>query len=110
VECFVAQINKQLMHYGCNSGLGIHMQASMEMMIIEGGISIQILSEPFSRYGKWINHCWLRSLWKKVDMFRFQVEIIELPLAFPRENDSWIMLAFVELGFTEDELIRLNRA
>jgi hypothetical protein len=43
-------------------------------------------------------------------MFRFQVEIIELPLAFPRENDSWIMLAFVELGFTEDELIRLNRA
>lgn len=110
VECFVAQINKQLMHYGCNSGLGIHMQASMEMMIIEGGISTQILSEPFSRYVKWINHCWLRSLWEKVDMFRFQVEIIELPLAFPRENDSWIMLAFVELGFTEDELIRLNRA
>jgi hypothetical protein len=52
VECFVAHINKLLMHYGCSSGLGIHMQVSMEMMIIEGGILTQILSEPFSQYGK----------------------------------------------------------
>jgi hypothetical protein len=39
VECFVAQINKLLVHYGCSSGLGIHMQVSMEMMVIEEGIS-----------------------------------------------------------------------
>jgi hypothetical protein len=39
VECLVAQINKLLVHYGSSSGLGIHMQVSMEMMIIEGGVS-----------------------------------------------------------------------
>ncbi len=83
VECFVAQINKLLMHYGCSSGLGIHMQVSMEMMIIEGGILTQILLEPFSRYGKRITHCWLRSLWEKVDMFHFHVEISDLSLAPP---------------------------
>jgi hypothetical protein len=107
---FVAQINKLLMHYGCSSGLGIHMQVSMEMMILEGGISTQIFSDPFSWYGKRTMHCWLQSLWEKVDMFCFQVEIIDLPLALPREHNSWIMLAFVELGFTDDELIGLNRA
>ncbi len=106
----MAQINKLLMQYGCSSGLGIHMQVSMEMMIIEGGISTQILSEPFSQYGKWSKHCWLQSLWEKVDMFCFQVEITDPPLVPPREHDSWIMLAFVELGFNDDELIRLNQA
>jgi hypothetical protein len=110
VECFVAQINKILMHYGCSSGLGIHMQVSMEMMIIEGGISTQILSEPYTRYGKRVTYCWLRLLWEKVDMFCFCIEIRELALATPRENDGWIMLAFVDLGFTDDELIGLNRA
>ncbi len=86
------------------------MQVSIEMMIIEGGIWTQILLEPFSRYGKLTTHCWLRSLWEKVYMFCFQVEIIDLPLAFPQEHDSWIMLAFVELGFTDDKLIGLNQA
>jgi hypothetical protein len=42
VECFVVQINKLLMHYGSSSSLGIHMQVSMEVMVMEGGISTQI--------------------------------------------------------------------
>ena len=54
VECFVAQINKLLSHYGSSSRLGIHMQASMEMLVIEGGVSFQILSMPFSWYSKWL--------------------------------------------------------
>jgi hypothetical protein len=33
VECLVAQINKLLTHYGSSSGLGIHMQASMELLV-----------------------------------------------------------------------------
>jgi hypothetical protein len=83
VECLVAQINNLLVHYGSNSGLGIHMQVSMEMMIIEGGVSSQILSEQYARYGHWTTHCWLRLLWEKVDMFRFKVEVRELALEAP---------------------------
>jgi hypothetical protein len=36
VECFIAQLNKLLTNYGCNSGLGIYLQTSMELMIVEG--------------------------------------------------------------------------
>ena len=109
VECFVAQINKLLIHYGCSSGLGTHMQVSMEMLIIEGSVSTQILAKPFSWYGKWVTYCWLQSLWEKIDMLHFQVEVIDLPLVPPCDRDCWIMLAFVDLDFTNDELIELNQ-
>ena len=75
VECFVAQLNNLLTHYGSSSSLGIQMQVSMEMLVIEGGISLQILSESFPKYGQWVTHSWLRSVWEKIDMFRFRVEI-----------------------------------
>jgi hypothetical protein len=48
VECMVAQINKLLTHNGSSSGLGIHMQASMELLVTEGGVLTQILAEPFA--------------------------------------------------------------
>lgn len=109
VECLAAQLNKLLTHYGSSTSLGMQMQVSMEMMVIEGGISLQILSESFATYGKWVTHSWLKSVWEKIDMFGFKVEIRELPLQFPRENDEWIMRAFTSLGIPEDELLRLNR-
>jgi hypothetical protein len=86
------------------------MQVSMEILVIEGGISPQILAEPFLKYRKWVTHCWLRSVWEKMDMFAFWVEVTDLPLAFPCKRDRWIMVAFVELDFTDDELIGLNQA
>jgi hypothetical protein len=81
VKCFVAQLNKLLTHYVCSSSLGIHMQVSMEMLLIEGGISLQILLESFPKNGQWVTHSWLRSVWERIDMFRFRVEIRELPTA-----------------------------
>jgi hypothetical protein len=96
VECFVAQLNKLLTHYGSSSSLGIHMQVLMEMLVIKGG-SLQILSESFSTYSKWLTHSWLQSVWEKIDMFGFKVEI------------RGIMQAFAWLEFNEDELLRLNR-
>jgi hypothetical protein len=44
VECFIGQLNKLLTHYGSSLGLGVHMQVSMEVLIIEGGVSTQLLS------------------------------------------------------------------
>ncbi len=41
-------------------------------------------------------------------MFNFWVEISAIPLQLPRERDRWIMLALVDQGFSEEELIRLN--
>ncbi len=52
VECFLAQITKLLIHYGCQSGLGIQMQVSTELLITELGISSQPFQELYATYGK----------------------------------------------------------
>jgi hypothetical protein len=88
VECMKAQINKLLTHYGSSSGLGIHMQVSMELLVTEGGVSTQILVEPFARYSKWITHCWLRLIWEKMDRFCLRTDVKELPLEPLREQDK----------------------
>jgi hypothetical protein len=44
VECFAAQIMKLLTHYGCKSAIGLELQVSLELFIIELGMS----NEPFS--------------------------------------------------------------
>ena len=109
IECFIAQVSKLLTNYGCNTGLGVHIQTSMELMIIEGGVSNQILAQPYQRYSKWVSQCWLKSVWEKIDLFNLTVEVSALPLPFPRENDDWLMLVFEREGYNVDELIRLNR-
>ena len=38
VECLIAQSNKLVMHYGCHSGVGLKMQASLELFMIELGL------------------------------------------------------------------------
>ena len=47
VECLVAQANKLMMHYGCQSSVGLRLQMSMEFLIIELGISLQPLQESY---------------------------------------------------------------
>jgi hypothetical protein len=108
VKCLIAQLNKLLTNYGCISGLGIHLQSSMELMIVEGGVLMQILSQPFQWYSKWVTNSWLKSVWEKVDLFNFEVEIKELPLKMPQEHNSWLMLALEKEGYSENKLIRLN--
>jgi hypothetical protein len=108
VECFIAQLEKLLTKYGCPSGLEMHLQTLMELMIVEGGVSTQQLLLPFRRYSKWVTHCWLQSIREEVDMFDICVEIKELPLKPPWEHDGWIMLLLEKADYLDDKLIRLN--
>ncbi len=107
VECFIAQLNKLLTNYGCNSQPMIHLQTSMELMIVEGGVLMQILSQLFQWYSKWVTNSWLKSLWEKMDLFNLKVEIKELPLKMPRERNNWLMLVLEREGYSDNKLIRL---
>jgi hypothetical protein len=109
IECFIAQIGKLLTHYGCKSGIGIHMQASMELLIMEAGISTQPLAEKYNAYSICVTHCWLTSVWEKLDIFGMQIKICKLTEGFPQEQDSWLMLEFKNENYSKEELMRLNR-
>jgi hypothetical protein len=107
VECLVAQISKLLVHDSCQSGLGIQMQITMELLLTELGISAQPLQESYERYGKWITSTWLKSVWEKVDMFCITVEIAPLPVCPPREGDKWFMQAAIDAGITNTDEQRI---
>ncbi len=47
VKCLIVQITKLLDHFGCQSGIGIQMQVTMELLLTELGISLQPLQEFF---------------------------------------------------------------
>ncbi len=50
VECFVAQLTKLLLYYGSKSGVGVHLQMSMELMVTELGNLLQPLQADYSAY------------------------------------------------------------
>jgi hypothetical protein len=85
------------------------MQVSMELLIIEAGVSLQTFTEPYVRYSKWVTHSWLRLLWEKADMFQIKIEINDLPLNLPRVNDRWLMKVLEVEGYSKVELVALNR-
>jgi hypothetical protein len=109
VECFIAQLNKLLTNYGCISGLSRYLQTSMELMIVEGSVSTQILSQHFQQYSKWVIHSWLVLVWEKVHMFILCVKIRELSLKFSRDHGGWLMDMLENVGYLVDKLICLNR-
>ncbi len=110
VECFLAQITKLLVHYGCKSGLGIQMQVMMELLITKMGISLQPLQESYATYGKCLTHLWPKLIWEKADKFNVTIEIETLPIEPPWEGDKWFMQAAMEAGVTNSiELAKLNK-
>ncbi len=84
------------------------MSVSMELLITELGLSAQPFCKLFQKYGTWVTHTWLHSLWEKVDKFNITVKIAPLPMDLPRTGDKWFMQAVKEAGFTtakEKEII-----
>ena len=96
VECLIGQLNKLLIHYGCNSGLGLEMQVTMELLATELGMLSQPLQESYEKYGKCITNTWIKTVWEKADKFKIRIEIAPLAIRPPREGDKWFMQAVRE--------------
>jgi hypothetical protein len=76
----------------------------------ELGVSSQPLGESFQKFGKWVTHSWLQSLWEKVDKFDVTVKIAPIPIDPPRMGDRWFMRAVIEAGYRRpEELEIINR-
>lgn len=88
VECLIGQLNKLIMHYGCPSFLGLEIKASLELFILELGVTPQPLQESYSCYHDRVTHCWLTRLWEKVSKFHISVSFLDVPVKPPRANDK----------------------
>ena len=53
VEAVIAQCNKLLMHYGCQSSTGVQLQVSKEILIFELGTTFQPFQENYDAHKSW---------------------------------------------------------
>ena len=54
VECVVQQVSKIQTHYGCKTNMGLKMSVSLELLIVELGVSAQPMQESFKKYNNWV--------------------------------------------------------
>ena len=98
------------MHYGCRSALGVSLQTSLELFILELGFTA---TDPFSisfqRYGHLVTDSWIKTIWEKCDNYKIEVTVRNVDLQSPREGDKWIMPILAAAGHSPEQLQRLNR-
>jgi hypothetical protein len=70
VEAMADQANKLLMHYGCHTALGMELQTSLELLVVNLGLLFQPFPVNYKQYGGWVTTSWLKWVWEKVDYYR----------------------------------------
>jgi len=109
VEATLEQANKLLMHYGHLTALGTEPQTSLELLVVDLGLSFQPSQVSYEHYGDWATTSWLKRVWEKVSFFGFTISVNNLLARYPREGDDWLMSRFIAMGYTANELATLNR-
>ena len=109
VKATIEQSNKLLMHYGCRSALGTELQTSLELLVVDLGLSFQPFQVSYAHFGEWATTSWLKRVWEKVSFFGFTIHVNNLQTCYPREGDDWLMSRFIARGHTVNELAALNQ-
>ncbi len=109
VEAIVEQSNKLLKHYGCCTALGTKVQTSIELLLVESGMTFQPLQLSYANFGNMATISWLKRVWEKLDRFKFVVTVHNLRSMYPREGDNWLMARLIVVGYRDDDLLTLNR-
>jgi hypothetical protein len=91
VEATLEQANKLLMHYGCRTALGTELQTSLELLVVDLGLSFQPFQVSYKHFGDCITTSWLKRVWEKVSFFGFTLSVNNLLACYPREGDAWLM-------------------
>ena len=77
------------------------MKISLDYMILNMGISLQCLQEPYKNYEQRMTPIWLKSLWEKCDWFDVMIEFKNTPLEFSCCGDKWLMREFLRCGLLQ---------
>jgi hypothetical protein len=71
----VKGLEKLLMHYGCLTVVGHKLQISIELFIMEMGLSDQPFQLDYNRFHFLVTDCWLKSIWEKTSHFGFHLHL-----------------------------------
>ena len=63
------------MHLGTKSLLGITMQASLELLILELGTSNHPFLKDYNNSNEWMTNLWLKTVWEKASRLKVLIEL-----------------------------------
>jgi len=111
---FSEQSSGQLLYFTGHISLGDKtgklLIISLSYLQLLSGSTHPILTQPFTKYSKWIENTWLNSLWAFLSKVGYSVTVSQqwLPVP-PRKYDKGLMDQFIQLGFEPLQLGILNR-
>jgi len=73
------------------------------------GVNVNPLTISYDIYGSLATTCWVKTLWEKLWVYRFQVTMDYPDIPFPREKDALMVDLFRSAGWKGEELRSLNR-
>ena len=97
------------MYYGWHSSTRVQIQASVELLLCEVGLSFQPLNEDYATFGNWVMRNWPKTILEIASTFGFEVFLNNTPLQFTRESCEWLMKIFIKLDYRVNKLEILNR-
>ena len=114
IESLIESINKVMTHVGGKSLVSTQYQMSLELLMLELGVSDQPFLQDYQKYSSWVTPVTLSELWAKLHRFGFKLEVDTAKLGLPREGDRWFMSAVEEMGYSREEcrvinLVRVNQ-
>jgi hypothetical protein len=108
IESTIECINKMMTHVGAKSMVGTQYQMSLELLILELGLTDQPLLLDYEKYKDWVTYCNWTEMWSRMLRFDFKLTVNTVSISPPREGDRWFMRAVEELGFTAEECRIIN--
>jgi hypothetical protein len=108
IESIVESTNKMMTHVGAKTMLGTQYQMSLELLILELGLTANPFSLDFEKYNSWVTDCGWKEIWSNMCRFGFDLSVDTVDLSPPRERDCWFMRAIEDAGFSPEECRIIN--
>eukprot|EP00804_Cyclotella_cryptica_P003924 CCRYP_016117-RA/>CCRYP_016117-RA protein AED:0.75 eAED:0.75 QI:0/-1/0/1/-1/1/1/0/1178 len=108
IESLIEAYKKVFIHLGTSSVVGVQLQMSIELLIIEIGISSQPFTTPYSRYSSRATTGFCSRLWEKLDHYQLKLRLGTEVIVPPRQHDEWIMTSSERAGYTIEDCQVLN--
>ena len=81
----------------------------MEYLQLELGTNECPLSQSYEQFGHLATRSWLKAFWQGIQRFQVNLWIESTTIPFPRERDKLIRDLFVQAGYDDGALLRLNK-
>jgi hypothetical protein len=77
--------------------LGTELQTSLELLVVDLGLSFQPFRVSYKQYGGWVTMSWLKRVWEKVNNYGFVLTVNNLLSSYSWKGKDWLMARFIAM-------------